>query len=228
MAKPTNPSGKIQEGNMASMKTISLLIVFALGALLISSCGGPAPAPTTTPSPTLTPSPSPSPSPTLTPSPSPSPSPTPTLSPSPTPPPPKEGIYLDPALLEAKPGQEFTIRIQIKPTGWGVSGGEISLSFDPAALEVVELKPGDLLGLSPLVGLKKIDHQAGLIRYALARVGPTPVPTPPGAFAVVRFRVLEKASLGTYELKLTKVGLADENFQDVKDFKIYGALVRIG
>ncbi|RLC73294.1 MAG: hypothetical protein DRI26_01205 [Chloroflexi bacterium] len=134
---------------------------------------------------------------------------------------------MEPTLLEAKPGQEFTVRIQVKPAGWGVSGGEVSLSFDPTALEVIDLRPGDLLGTNPLMGLKKIDREAGVIKYALARVGPTSAPTPPGAFAIIRLKVLEEAEPGTYGLKLTKVGLADENFQDVKDFEIHGAVVRV-
>jgi hypothetical protein len=54
------------------------------------------------------------------------------------------------------------------------------LTFDGGAMEIASIEPGDLLGSNPLVGLKEIDNQAGTVKYALARMGATSVPTPPG------------------------------------------------
>jgi len=147
----------------------------------------------------------------------------------PVPPPsePKEGVYLNPTSIEAGPGQEVSIEIKVKPSGWGVSGGEINLAFNSDVLEVADTEPGDFLGSSPIIGLNRIDNQSGVVRLALARVGETTVPSPPGILATVQFRVLDSASSGAYEVKLTKVGLADENFQDITDFSIQGTSIKI-
>ena len=148
--------------------------------------------------------------------------------PPPTPPSiPGEGIYLTPPFVDAQPGQQLSIKIEVKPSGWGVSGGEINLAFNPGALQAVSIEPGDFLGSSPIVGLKRVDNQAGVIRLALARVGKTQVPSPPGVLATVDFKILGSATSGTYEIKLTKVGLADESFQDITDFTIQGASIKI-
>jgi len=140
---------------------------------------------------------------------------------------PEEGVYLSPTFIEAEPGQEVTIEVKIKPSGWGVSGSEINLAFAPNVLEVVNIKPGTFLGSSPIVGLKRIDNQGGVVKLALARVGKTTVPSPPGTLATVQFKVLGSASSGNYELELTKVGLADENFEDITNFSVQGTNLKI-
>jgi len=131
-------------------------------------------------------------------------------------------------LAEAKLGEEFEVRVCVKLEGCGISAGEILFTFDGGTMEVVSIEPGDLLGANPLVGLKEIDNQAGTIKYALARTGPTSVPTPPGVFAILKLKVLESARTGTYELKLSKVGLADETFKDITGLEVQGAKVKIG
>jgi hypothetical protein len=146
----------------------------------------------------------------------------------PTPPSiPGEGVYLNPTFIEAKPGQALSINIEVKPSGWGVSGGEVNLAFNPAVLKAVDVEPGNFLGSSPIVGLRQMDNQEGIARLALARVGIAAVPSPAGILATVEFRVLESATSGTYEIELTKVGLADENFQDLTGFTIQGASIRV-
>jgi hypothetical protein len=148
-----------------------------------------------------------------------------------TPPPsfpsiPEEGVYLNPAFVELQPGQALSIGIEVKPSGWGASGGEISLAFDTAVLEAVSIEPGDFFGPSPIVGLERIDKQGGIIRLALARVGQTAVPSPAGILAEVDFRVLDTAASGSYEIELS-VGLADQDFQDITGFTTQGATIRI-
>lgn len=121
-------------------------------------------------------------------------------------------VWIEPSSQEVKVGQEFTATVYVDPGGCGVSGGEINLNFGADAMEIADVEPGGLLGSDPLVGVKQIDNEAGKIRYALARSGPTTPPTPPGDFATVRFNV--KAE-GTCQLTLSRVGLADESFEDV-------------
>jgi hypothetical protein len=140
---------------------------------------------------------------------------------------PEEGVYLNPTFIEANPGEELTINIEVKPSGWGVSGGEISLTFNPDVLQAVAVEPGGFLGSSPIVGLEQLDNQAGEVRLALARVGETEVPSPSGVLAIVAFKVLDSADSEIYEIELTVVGLADEKFQDISGFTIQGTTIQI-
>jgi hypothetical protein len=140
---------------------------------------------------------------------------------------PAEGFYLNPTSIELQPGQTLSINVEVKSSRWGASGGEINLAFNPAVLQVVDIETGDFFGSSPIVGLKRVDNQGGIVRLALARVGETAVPSPPGVLATVEFRVLDSAASGSYEIELTSVGLADENFQDITGFNIQGATIKI-
>lgn len=140
---------------------------------------------------------------------------------------PEEGVYLNPPYVDAQSGQELSIKIEVKPSGWGVSGGEVNLAFNPNILQVVSIEPGNFLGPSPIIGLKQVDNQAGVVRLALARVGETAVPSLSGVLATVEFKILGSATSGTYEIELTRVGLADENFQDITGFTIQGVNIKI-
>jgi len=144
-----------------------------------------------------------------------------------TPPIPQEGVYLNPTFIELEPGQTLSIKVAVKPAGWGASGGEINLAFNPAVLEAVDVKPGPFFGKDPIVGLRRIDNQEGVIRLALARVGETAVPSPPGELATVEFVVPDSATSGTYELELTEVSLADQNFQDITGFTTQSTIIKI-
>ena len=137
------------------------------------------------------------------------------------------GVYISPNSQGASPGQALTVEVKVEPSTCGVSGGEIHLSFDPTAMRVIGYEAGDLLGATPLIGLEELDSEAGTLKYALARLGDTPVPTQSGAFMVIDFEVLDTAKSGTYDLELTKVGLADEEFQEVEKFKVQGSSVDI-
>jgi hypothetical protein len=145
-----------------------------------------------------------------------------------TPPPiPEEGVYLNPTYIEAEPGEEITISIEVKPSGWGVSGGEIRLAFDPDVLQAIDIEPGSFLGSNPIVGLQQLDNQAGEISLALARVGETEVPSPAGVLVTVELKVLDSAASGVYEIELIVVGLADENFNDIVGFTVQGLTIKI-
>lgn len=140
---------------------------------------------------------------------------------------PKGKVYLEPPSLNVQRGQELSINITVEPSGWGVSGCEVNLSFNSTVLQGVNIKVGEFLGSSPLIGLEDIDNQAGVVRLVMARVGMTTAPSPPGVLAIVYFSISDSAAGGTYDLELTKVGLADENFQDITGFTIKGARIKI-
>lgn len=137
------------------------------------------------------------------------------------------GVYISPTSQEVSPGQVVTVEVKAEPSAYGVSGGEIHLSFDPTAMRVTGYEAGDLLGATPLVGLKGLDNDAGTLDYALARMGESPVPTPPGVFMVVDFEVLDTAETGTYDLRLVKIGLADKEFEDIEEINIQDASVEV-
>lgn len=136
-------------------------------------------------------------------------------------------LALVPSSKEIKAGEQFEVEVQVKPGKQGVSAVEINLSFDPQVVQVIDIKPGTLLGDGPLPGILNIDSEAGTISYSLARIGATEAPTPAATFAVITFQVLNSAEGGDYELSPTGVGLANENFEDIQDIRITGASVRV-
>jgi len=136
-------------------------------------------------------------------------------------------VYLYPTLIEARPGEELSIEIRVKPAGQGVSGCEVVIGYDPAVMESLGVEAGDFLGAAPLVGLKKIDSQSGKISLAMARVGETTTPSPTGILATVSFRIADSAATGTYNLSLTWAGLSDQDFQDIIGFPTQGTEVWI-
>ena len=124
-------------------------------------------------------------------------------------------VQIKPSSQEVSTGEEFTLTIYADPYSEGVSGGEINLEFNSAIMKIVSVEAGDLLGSDPLVGVEQIDNEVGTLKYALARSSVTTAPTQSGNFVTLIFSVLETAESGTYSIRLTKVGLADENFIDI-------------
>ncbi len=136
-------------------------------------------------------------------------------------------VFITPAFTEATSGEEFTVAVEVEPASKGISAGEINLAFEPEAMQIVHVKPGTLLGERPLPGVNIIDNEAGTLSYSSARIGQTKAPTEHATFAVITFQSLEAAKTGNYELKLTSVGLADENFEDVTAIELKGANIEI-
>ena len=140
---------------------------------------------------------------------------------------PSTGVYINPPSLEAEPGEEITINVEVKPGERGVSGGQIYLEYDSSALVVTALEPGSFLGPTPLVGFKEISNDDGILGYALARVGETSVPSPPGLFAIVTFNVLESAQNGEYPLTLSYVSISDEDIERIEELEVHHGAVEV-
>jgi len=136
-------------------------------------------------------------------------------------------IALIPSPQEVKPGEQFEIKVQVEPGKQGISAIEINLSFDPQAMQIIEVKPGTLLGERPLSGILNIDNEAGTLSYSLARIGETDVPTLTGTFAVITFQMLDWAQGGNYELSFTGVGFTNEDFEDIVGIQLKGANIKI-
>jgi hypothetical protein len=136
-------------------------------------------------------------------------------------------LALVPSPKEIKPGEQFEVEVQVKPGKQGVSAVEIDLSFAPEVMQVIDIKPGALLGDMPLPGILNIDSDAGTVNYSLARIGATEAPTPAATFAVITFQILNSAQGGDYELTLDGAGVANENFEEIQDIRAIGASVRV-
>ena len=136
-------------------------------------------------------------------------------------------IALSPSAKQVTPGEQFKVEAPVKPGKQGISAGEINLSFDSQAMQVVEVKLGELLGKRPLAGILNIDNEAGTLSYSLARIGETTAPTSDTTFAVITLQILNSAQPGDYELSFTSVGLANENFEDIPNIQVKGASIKI-
>jgi len=138
------------------------------------------------------------------------------------------------ALVRAVPllkrvGRErlFTVEVFIDPRNYGISSAEVEISFDPEVFQAVEVMPGELLGRKPLHGVLDVDNKAGVIKYALARLGRTQPPSPAGTFAFIQFRVRKEAPRGDHTISIVKASLTDEAFRNIPNIKVESAVLRV-
>lgn len=136
-------------------------------------------------------------------------------------------VRMNPESIKAEVGQQIVVGVDVSPEGRGISGGEINLSFDPEIFALLRVTLGGLFGSSPVVGVEAVDNQSGTLVYALARRGPTSVPTQASTFAKLTFQVSEGVPAGRYDLMVTRVGLADEAFRDILDIELISATVEL-
>lgn len=127
--------------------------------------------------------------------------------------------------LSVSRGDVVAVQIGVDPKGLGISSGEITVQFDPSAMQIVAFEPGQLLGATPLVGAERVDNRSGKALYALARVGPTSPPTPQGTIATIKFKIPETAQAGSYDFSLAAAGLADEKFEEINQVAMSGATI---
>jgi hypothetical protein len=133
-------------------------------------------------------------------------------------------ICIEPTLKEVSRGKRFTSTIYVNPAGRGVDRGSMTVLFNPAALEVIKVESGDLLGPSPIVppGYPMIDNVAGTINIDLARAGNTLPSTVAGDFARITFKVKDSAPDGgeIYAVSLLEGKLWDENSNEIPVYSI--------
>lgn len=96
-------------------------------------------------------------------------------------------------------------------------GVDLSLAYDPAYLEVVDLDPG-LEGVQVALGtflepgftiINRVDQEAGQIRFAMTQLNPSPPQNGTGAVVVVRLR--SRQVQGRTALTLSRAELARPN-----------------
>lgn len=140
---------------------------------------------------------------------------------------PTNGVYIEPATLEASPGQDIRVTIMASVTDQGVSGCELVLSFSPSVFEITGLASGDLLGTGPIIGAEETDNDNGTVHYALARKGQTEIDDSRGAIAVVNLRVRGSAPSGVYELGIAQLELTNQEFRDIPTIDAKGAWIQV-
>ena len=104
--------------------------------------------------------------------------------------------------------------IWVNTGGLGISGGEVTLNYSSSGCKVQEFTAGSLLGKNPLVGHKSIDNNAGRAVLALARIGPTRLPTNANAFGTVTMNCLPHTTIPILSLGLSAM-MADDRFEKV-------------
>ena len=139
---------------------------------------------------------------------------------------PFDGVYFNPPSQQVKCGKEIIVNVETKIADFGISAAEITLEFDPAALQVIGLTSGELLGNGPLIGTEEKDNQRGVIHYALARKGPTQVTDSAGVLAVIKFKVVGSAG-DQHNLTLSEVKLTNQDFKTISGFEIHNGSVEI-
>lgn len=130
-------------------------------------------------------------------------------------------VNLDPSPDEVRPGEEFTLNINVDPNGHGISAGEIELfSVSNQVMEILidEVREGTLLGSEPIEGIKEKTGSVGgreNLKYSIARKGTTPVPTETGTLATVKLRIRMGTKAGEYGIP-NAVKLTDEDFHSLE------------
>ncbi len=138
----------------------------------------------------------------------------------------KPTIIVYPLLIEARIGSQFILNVIVVPKDYGISGAELTLKFDPDVLKIIDIMPGDLLGINPVEGIKQIDNVNGTSVYVLSRAGDTVPPTSNGTLALISFKVLPQARVGEYAIQIN-AKLSDEMFQEIEGITIQEPTVKI-
>lgn len=123
---------------------------------------------------------------------------------------------------EWAPGEEVRVHVQVFPGTLGITGAELTMSFDQNVFEASAIIPGELLGDFPLVALNEVDNAQGEAIIALARLGATDAPTETGAVATIIFQILPGATPGGGSLEIASLALANQDFEDVEEVALSG------
>jgi len=137
------------------------------------------------------------------------------------------GISLAPGSQKVSTGQEINLAIQALVAGFGISGAELEVKFDPAVIQVISLSPGDLLGSSPIVAIEEINNSTGYVHYALARRGETQASDSAGTLVTLRCTIPNSAPIGNHDVTIKSAILTDEQFQETTSFSIQNGTVKI-
>ena len=102
--------------------------------------------------------------------------------------------------------------VVVEPHGQVITAADVTLTFDPEVLAVLDIRAGDALGPEVLTGVRVLDNEQGRAQIAVAAVEPEVFVE--GTVARVQFQVRE-AVLGQDVLVRLALAAADENFESV-------------
>jgi hypothetical protein len=127
-------------------------------------------------------------------------------------------VLLIPAEETVSAGDTFTLDVEVDPSLYGITAGDVEIFFEPAVFEAIDIQPGDLMGTDVIMGSRKMDNTAGKVSIAVGRVGTIPassVPTPAGTLATVQIKVKDGVSPRGVSIVITSIGLADQEFSAI-------------
>ena len=130
---------------------------------------------------------------------------------------PGSGPIVSEIVLE--PGDEFTVVVNAETNGEVMTGGQVELDWDAAALVAVDFLHGDLIGSAPHQGGYELTGPEGVnqgsLRYWVYDQK-LPDETPPGVLARFKFRVADgrfgepRAEEGAFPIALTRAAVTDD------------------
>jgi len=135
-------------------------------------------------------------------------------------------VFVWPKAIKVMPGQTFQVKVWLNPGDIGVSAADISAKVEAGVLAVSDIRVGEALGKSPIVGHQSIQGNTGDLRVALARVGITTAPTQPGSLITVILRSQESAKPGEYPISL-QASLTNEKFESPVVAGVLGGTVTV-
>jgi hypothetical protein len=122
------------------------------------------------------------------------------------------------------------LNVVIDPQQYGITAGDVEISFDPDVLEGIDIQPGLLMGSNVIMAKRTIDNTNGKLRLAVGREGALPVwsiPTSEGTIAEAELKVLDGVSPQTVTVTISFIGLANQNFEDVPGIITSSATVKV-
>jgi len=125
-------------------------------------------------------------------------------------------------------GETFTLNVVVNPQQYGITAGDVELSFDPDVLEAIDIQPGLLMGSDVLMAKRTIDNTNGKLRLATGREGAlSSIPTTQGTLATAELKVQDGASPQTVTVTISFIGLADQDFLEVAGITTTSATVKV-
>ena len=115
-------------------------------------------------------------------------------------------LSFSPAQKVIKVGEEFDVELLLDTKGVQTSGTDVIVSYDPAVVEVLDVRPGLLYQKYPL---NEVDFASGKIGFS-AVTEPPKTFSGKGVLAYLKLKAL-KAGAATLEIEFTKDVTTDSN-----------------
>ena len=132
--------------------------------------------------------------------------------------------FLRPGTVQAAPGDTFWLDVVVQPHGQMITAADVSLTFEPEVLAVLDIQAGDALGPEVLTGTRVLDNEQGRARIGVAGVEPELFAE--GTVARVQLQVRDGV-LAQDALVRLSLAVADENFENVPAAVPWGGRVRV-